>query len=191
MRVMVLGAGLIGGALAAALRARGHHPVLASRGAHADRPGAIALDFTALPDDTTLVRAMTDVDVLVNTVGIFRQAADQSFDAVHVNGPLRVFEAARSAGVRRVIQLSALGADPESPIPYLASKGRADAALLATCPLECCAVRPSLVFSPKGTSTRWLASLAGLPLTPLPARALQRMHPRQLDDLEAVLAPLC
>lgn len=190
MRVMVLGAGLIGGALAAALRARGHHPVLASRGAHADSPGAIALDFTALPDDTTLVRAMTDVDVLVNTVGIFRQAADQSFDAVHVNGPLRVFEAARSAGVRRVIQLSALGADPESPIPYLASKGRADAALLATCPLECCAVRPSLVFSPKGTSTRWFASLAGLPLTPLPGRGLQRIQPVHLDDLVAVLVRL-
>ena len=187
---MVLGAGLIGGTLAGALRARGHQLVQARRGAHADSPGAIALDFTALPDDTTLVRAMTDVDVLVNTVGIFRQTAQQSFDAVHVNAPVRLFEAARSAGVRRVLQLSALGADAGSPIPYLASKGRADAALLAACPVECCVVRPSLVFSPRGASTHWFASLAGLPLTPLPGLGLQRIQPLHLDDLVALMVRL-
>lgn len=188
MRVMVLGAGLIGGALARALRARGHQVLQASRGAGG--AGAVALDFGALPDDTTLLRAMADVDVLVNTVGIFRQSAEQSFDAIHVNAPLRLFEIARSAGVPRVLQLSALGADPDSSIPYFASKGKADAALLAAGHSERCVVRPSLVFSPEGPSTRWFATLAGLPLTPLPGRGRQRIQPVHLDDLVAALVRL-
>src|SRR5690606_23555664 len=185
---MVLGAGLIGGALARALRARGHQVVQASRSAGG--VGGIALDFSALPDDTALVGAMTGVDMLVNTVGIFRQSAEQSFDAVHVNAPLRLFEAARTAGVRRVLQLSALGADPDSPIAYFASKGRADAALLAAGLAGRCVVRPSLVFSPQGASTRWFALLASLPLTPLPGRGRQQIQPLHLDDLVTALVRL-
>src|SRR5690606_7102146 len=145
VRVMVLGAGLVGTALARGLRARGHHVTQAGRDTRAGA-GTIALDFNALPDDATLVRALSDLDVLVNTVGIFRQTAQQRFAAVHVDTPLRLFAAARSAGVRRVLQVSALGADPASPVPFLASKGRADAALLAHDHLERCVVRPSLVF---------------------------------------------
>jgi len=185
---MVLGAGLIGGVLARALRARGHQVVQASRGAGG--AGAIALDFSALPDSATLVGAMTGVDVLVNTVGIFRQSVAQSFDAVHVDAPLRLFEAARTAGIRRVLQLSALGADPDSPIAYLASKGRADAALLSAGLAGRCVVRPSLVFAPEGASTRWFASLASLPLTPLPGLGRQPVQPLHLDDLVAVLVRL-
>lgn len=189
MRVMVLGAGLVGTALARGLRARGHYVTQAGRDTRAGA-GTIALDFNALPDDATLVRALSDLDVLVNTVGIFRQTAQQRFAAVHVDTPLRLFAAARSAGVRRVLQVSALGADPASPVPFLASKGRADAALLAHDHLERCVVRLSLVFSPAGAGTRCFAAMAGLPLLPLPGGGRQCIQPLHLDDLVAVLVRL-
>lgn len=189
MRVMVLGTGLVGDALARGLRARGHQVVQAGRDPRAGS-GTVALDFNALPADATLVRALAEVDVLVNTVGIFRETAEQSFDAVHVNAPLRLFEAARVAGVGRVLQVSALGADPRSPIPFLASKGRADEALLAYSHPERCVVRPSLVFSPAGASTRAFSGMAGLPLLPLPEGGRQEIQPIHLDDLVAVLVRL-
>src|SRR5690606_3922 len=93
LRVLVLGGGLVGGALCDALALRGHRLVLATRSG-APRVGidGLALDFNALPGSDALAGALSGVDVLVNTVGIFRATAQQSFDAVHVKGPQALFE---------------------------------------------------------------------------------------------------
>lgn len=150
----------------------------------------LALDLTALPDDGQLRDALACVDIVVNTVGIFVAGGQQSFDAVHVNGPRRVFEAACRAGARRWVQLSALGADAGSPVPYFASKGRMDQLLLSAEGIEAAVVRPSLVFAPEGTSTRLFAQLASLPLTPLPGGGRQQVQPLHLDDLLDALVKL-
>ncbi len=187
MRVLVLGAGLIGGALADALSMRAHQVLLATRDGRT-RPGmgAVALDLAALPDAATLQRALAGVDVVVNTVGIFRATAQQDFDAVHVKGPRLLLEAARAAGVRRWVQVSALGADSGSPLPYFSSKGQAEAEVRAS-GLEYSLVRPSLVFAPAGASTRLFALLASLPLAPLPGGGWQQVQPLHLHDLVAAL----
>ena len=187
----MLGAGLIGGALAERLVLRGHEVSLATRGGRA-RPGmrGLALDLAALPDDARLRDALACVDIVVNTVGIFVAGGQQSFDAVHVNGPRRVFEAARRAGSTRWIQLSALGADGTSPVPYFASKGRMDEILLAADDTQATVVRPSLVFAPGGNSTRLFAQLASLPATPLPRGGRQEVQPLHLDDLVDALVGL-
>jgi len=121
-------------------------------------------------------------DALINTIGIFREQGSQTFDAVHVKGPLVIFQAAARCGVRHIIQISALGAAPDALTAYLSSKHRADAALLQL-PVRPTIVKPSLVFSPAGASTRWFAMLAALPLTPLPGDGRQLVQPVHLDDL--------
>ena len=189
LRVLILGAGLIGTALHEALVARGHQSTLAVRNGDRRGDGVVSLDVTAPSDAAALAEVMAGVDVLVNTVGIFRDTAQQSFDAVHVKGPLRLFEAARDAGVGRIVQLSALGADPASPLPYFASKGQAEQALSAF-GVDHAIVRPSLVFAPRGASTRWFAQLAGLPLLPLPGGGRQQVQPVHLDDLVEALVRL-
>ena len=151
---------------------------------------ALALDLAALPDGDRLRDALACVDMVVNTVGIFVQAGQQSFDAVHVNGPRRMFEAARGTGTRRWVQLSALGADAASPVPYFASKGRMDAVLLSADDMQATVVRPSLVFAPDGTSSRLFAQLASLPVTPLPRGGRQEVQPVHLDDLVDALVGL-
>src|SRR5690606_7824262 len=190
LRVLVLGGGLVGGALCDALALRGHRLVLATRSG-APRVGidGLALDFNALPGSDALAGALSGVDVLVNTVGIFRATAQQSFDAVHVKGPQALFEAARVAGVRRIVQLSALGADPGSPLRYFASKWQAEQ-ILRDSTVAHAIVRPSLVFSPHGPSTRWFAQLASLPLLPLPGGGTQRIQPVHLQDLVDALVRL-
>lgn len=166
--------------------------------------GGLALDLTALPDERVLHGTLSGFDVVINTVGIFLQAGQQTFDAVHVNGPRRLFEAAAAAGVGRWVQLSALGADPASPLPYFASKGRMDALLRgldssgagrdatagAGCQVDVAVVRPSLVFAAEGTSTRWFAQLASLPITPLPGGGRHLVQPLHLDDLVDALVGL-
>lgn len=94
------------------------------------------------------------------------------------------------AGVRRVIQVSALGADDQASSAYHVSKRRADVALQAL-PLDWVVIQPSLVYGPEGTSARFLTALASLPWIPLPGRGDQCVQPLHVEELvEGVLALL-
>jgi uncharacterized protein YbjT (DUF2867 family) len=142
-----------------------------------------------MPSRDVLAAMLRGVDAVINAVGIFDEDGTQTFASLHVNGPIELAHAAMGAGVRSFIQISALGADPASPFPYLASKGRADS-LLGALPLKVCIVRPSLVFSARGQSTRMFARLAALPLTPVPDGGKQLIQPIHLDDLVDAMVQL-
>lgn len=186
-RVLVVGAGgMIGQALVRRLCDAGHDVVVGVRDVGAARQRwpqlpAVQIDYLQ-PDATRWQRELAGVGIVINAVGIFREHGRQTFDAIHVKGPGALFHAAAAAGVERIVQLSALGASPRAEADYLASKGRADTALAAS-PLASTVVRPSLVFSPAGRSTRWFTMLAALPLAPLPEGGRQQIQPIHLDDL--------
>ncbi|MCR6686384.1 SDR family oxidoreductase [Pseudoxanthomonas sp.] len=181
------GRGMIGGAVARRLAAAGHELVHAGR-RETDGDGGLRLDFAAPPGYEALVERLRGIDLVVNAVGIFQAQGKQSFDAVHVNGPRRLFEAAVGAGVRRFVHVSALGARADADTAYFASKGEAEA-WLRSLPGRVVVVRPSLVFSPDGASTRVFLRLATAPLSPLPDGGHQPVQPIHLDDLaDAIVA---
>jgi uncharacterized protein YbjT (DUF2867 family) len=187
MRALILGgSGLIGSAVAKRLTDGGHEVLLASRQQNGNR--SRLLDLTRLDADA-LNAAVENIDVVVNCAGIFVEQGKQSFDAIHVKGPAALYEAARASGVRSVIQVSALGADSASRVAYFASKGRGDEHLLRL-KIQAWVVRPSLVYSPQGSSTRFFARLAALPVTPLPGGGTQQIQPIHLDDLADVIVAL-
>jgi uncharacterized protein YbjT (DUF2867 family) len=187
MRALILGgSGLIGSAVAKRLVEGGHEVLLASR--HGSGARFRSVDLTR-PDADAFLAALENVDVLVNCVGIFDEQAEQSFDAIHVKGPTALYEAARARNVRTVIHVSALGADPASPLRYFASKGQGDEQLLRM-GMQAWVVRPSLVYSPQGQSTRFFAALAALPVTPLPSGGQQQIQPVHLDDLAEAIVEL-
>lgn len=132
------------------------------------------------PDDWR--QSLQDIDAVINAVGIFHEQGKQSFDAIHVKGAIALFDAAVDAGVARIVQISALGADARADTGYQASKGLADERLAAL-PLRATSVRPSLVFAAQGRSTQWFLQLAAAPLTPLPAGGVQPVQPVHLRDL--------
>jgi len=129
-------------------------------------------------------------DAVVNLVGILNERRGASFDAVHTELAAKVMASARTAGVRRVLHMSALGADPHAPSRYLRSKAAAEARLRAT-PHSDPAVtifRPSVIFGPADSLTNRFAGLLRLTLGWLPlARARARFAPVCVFDVADAL----
>jgi uncharacterized protein YbjT (DUF2867 family) len=185
VRVMVVGAtGFIGSRLARSLHDSGHQVVRASRSGP-----DLRLDYTRLPEPGALRVALTGVDVVINAVGILRERGAQTFDALHDAGPRALFAACNAAGVKRVIQISALGAEERALARYHRSKYAADEFLMRS-PLDWVVVRPSLVYGEGGSSARMFDMLASLPLVPLPGRGEQRVQPVHIDDLVQAVVKL-
>lgn len=191
MRVLVTGAsGFLGGHITAALCDAGHHVVAASRRGEARHGRALPLDFAALRTPDAWTPHLQGIDAVVNAVGILRERGSQTFEALHVEAPRALFDACVGAGVRRVVHISALGADGDAATPYHRSKRRADDHLLSL-PLRASVVQPSLVYGPGGASARLFGAWATLPLVPLPGRGDQPVQPIHVDDVvQAVLALL-
>lgn len=172
VKILLTGAtGFIGSHLLAALRARGHEVQSVSR-AEVDMAQAREADW--LPH-------LRGVDAVVNAVGIFRETRSASFRALHAEGPKSLFDACVRAGVRKVVNVSALGADERAQTPYHLSKRDADE-YLASLPLEGVVVQPSLVFGEGGTSARMFLTWATMPVLPLPAGGGQQVQPVHIDD---------
>ncbi|MBE1160161.1 SDR family oxidoreductase [Dyella acidiphila] len=196
MRVLVTGAyGFIGAHITAALVEAGHEVVCAVRSKRIDTrfPGlpAIACDMAR---DTAIehwLPRLDGIDAVVNTAGILRESSAQTFHAVHEQAPLALFQAAARRGIRRVVQISALGEPADGR--FIASKHRGDAAL-ATLDLEWVILRPSLVYSARGSygGTSLLRGMAALPwVLPLPGHGDQRLQPIAAEDVgKAVVAAL-
>jgi uncharacterized protein YbjT (DUF2867 family) len=192
MRVLVTGAyGFIGAHIVAALVAAGHDVVCAVRGARLDTrfPGldAIACDMTRDLRSEDWLPRLVGVEAVVNCAGILREHGADNYAAVHEQAPLALFRACAQAGVRRVIQISALGDPTDSE--FIASKHRGDAALAAL-ELDWLVLRPSLVYSVHGSygGNSLLRALAGLPgLLPLPGRGTQPLQPIAAEDVGAVV----
>jgi uncharacterized protein YbjT (DUF2867 family) len=189
VKVFVVGAGgFIGRRLTAALTDSGHEVVCGVRaGTGPVSSGRIAVDFTRDHHIDDWMPRLHGVDAVVNAVGILRESGAQTFAALHDAAPRALFAACVQAGVRKVVQISALGADAGARSPYHLSKRRTDC-FLASLPLAWTIVRPSLVFGAGGASARLFAILAVLPVTPLPGRGDQPVQPIHIDDLcEALL----
>ena len=132
-------------------------------------------------DDAQLARLLRRCDAVVNLVAILH-GSDKAFDQVHVQLPRRLAQACTAAGVRRIIHVSALGADAQAPSRYLRSKAAGEAAL-ASAGLELTVLRPSVIF---GEGDRFLNLFARLqsvfPVMPL-AGAEARFQPVWVDDV--------
>ncbi len=149
----------------------------------------VAADFARDHSPADWTERLRGVDVVVNAVGILRERGAQSFEALHVRAPAALFQACVQAGVHRVIQISALGADAGARSRYHLSKRAADELLLGL-PLSAVVVQPSLVYGPGGESARLFTLLASLPVVPLPGDGGQQVQPVHVDDAVEVITVL-
>ena len=135
--------------------------------------------------------AVEGADAVVNLVGILHESGAQKFSAVQAEAPGTIAEAARAVGVRRLVHVSAIGADPASPAAYARSKAEGEAAVRAAFP-EATILRPSIVFGPEDGFFNRFANLARfLPALPLIGGGHTRFQPVYVGDVaDAVMAAL-
>jgi uncharacterized protein YbjT (DUF2867 family) len=190
--VLLGGTGFVGRALANRLCADGHTVVVLSRNLarHPVRllpPGA-ELRECNVHDPAMLRAAFAGADGVVNLVGILNEAGDdgRGFHRVHVELTRTVIAACEQAGVRRLLQMSALNAG-RGHSHYLASRGEAEALVKAST-LAWTIFQSSVIFGPgDGLFARFGSLLRIAPVLPL-ARAQCRFAPVYLGDVVEAIA---
>jgi NADH dehydrogenase len=135
---------------------------------------AIAAD---LGRPETIARAVEGADAVINLVGIFKGDLYQ----IHVHGAGKLAAAAKAAGAKAFVHISAIGSDINSQSEYGRTKGQGEQAVRAAFP-KATIVRPSVVFGPEDNFTNRFAAMAGLPLVPV-IRPNARFQPVYVRDL--------
>lgn len=112
----------------------------------------------------TLDAALEGIEAIVHTVAIAIEKGGRSYETINYQGTVNLVDAAIKHGIRRFINISQLGASPDLPYRFLASKGRAQA-YVAQSDLDWTAFRPSVIWGPEDEFANTFARL--VPLTPI------------------------
>jgi NADH dehydrogenase len=187
-RVFVTGAtGFVGHALLHRLCAAGHVVrCLVRRGSEKDLRGlgAIArIEGDILMDG--LEEGMAGCDTVIHLVGIIREqrAMNVTFERVHTEGTLNVLEAAKTAGVRRYLHMSALGTRPGAASRYHQTKWAAEEAVRAS-HLDWTIFRPSIIYGKGDGFVTMLASMVRrAPVVPVIGSGRQRLQPVPVEQV--------
>lgn len=150
--------------------------------------GQVVPVAASITDDASVARAVAGAEVVVNLVGILFERKPGDFQAIQAEGAGRVARLAAAAGARRLVHLSAIGADAGSESLYARSKAGGEAAVLAAFPTATI-LRPSVVFGPEDQFFNRFAGLAAvLPFMPVVAGET-RFQPVHVGDVaDAVMA---
>ena len=202
MNICVLGgSGFVGTELVTRLVYAGHWVRVPTRSlGHAERLRVLdtaELRVANVHDPRVLSQLFDNCEAVVNLVGILNERGRATFETVHAALAAKVMNAARGAGVRRVLHMSSLGAAEHAPSRYLRSKAAAEAAVRAVPHPEqphpvVTVFRPSVIFGAGDSLTNRFASLLRTSLGVLPlARARARFAPISvLDVVEAFMRAL-
>lgn len=188
MRTLVTGAyGFIGGQIVTALGKAGHrvlcavrNPGTTNRFAHLD---TIECDMSTDINPDIWISRLEDIDAVVNCAGILHESTTQTFEAVHNKTPCALFDACKQTGIKKVIQISAIGNSDD--VEFIRSKHKADK-YLSSLDLDWVIIRPSIVYSTSGSygGTSLLRALSAIPfILFLPGSDSQTIQPISGDDL--------
>ena len=151
MRIAITGGtGFVGRHLARRLGDSGHEVVLIARGTNRRDPriyGAAHTTFFAadLSSKNELERAFAGCDAVMHCAGINREIDTQTYHNVHIEGTRNVCDAAKRAGVRKIIMLSFLRARPNCGSAYHESKFAAEEIVRAA-GLDCTVFKAGVIY---------------------------------------------
>jgi uncharacterized protein YbjT (DUF2867 family) len=153
-----------------------------------DKAASLGIELVQgdMTDAASLRRAVEGVDAVIHLVAV-RQGKEETFQQVMVQGSSDLIDAAKEAGVRRFVLMSALGTNEANKdlVPYYRAKWDVEQ-LLKGSGLDHVIFRPSFIFGPDGgiiPTFRRLVKLA--PVTPIIGSGEQRIQPIWADDVAA------
>ena len=154
------------------------------------RVGQVVPLYADITADGTLARAIEGADIVVNLVGILAERKSGDFTAIQAEGAGRVARLSAAAGVKHLVQMSAIGADTASASQYARTKAQGEALVREHFPAAVI-LRPSLVFGPEDQFFNRFAALAMMsPVMPVIAGA-SRFQPVYVGDVaDAVMAAI-
>lgn len=187
------GSGFLGRFLVARLARQGktlrivvRHPSRGQKLLSQGQPGQIELCYGDITDIRDVEKVTAGAKAIINLVGILAPTSRQNFTTAHLQGVENIIQAAHQHQIERIIQISAIGADPNSPSDYARSKGLAEQALLSRHP-SATILRPSLVYGPEDSSFNLFAQLAKLlPVIPV-FGAETKFQPVYVGDVIAAI----
>ena len=189
--VVLGGTGFLGTRLVARLIKDGHRVTVLSRDRELHKhllvlPG-LTLENCDVYQEAQLSERFRGKDVVINLVGILNERgfAGAGFRRAHTELTQHVLNAARSAGVTRLLQMSSLKAAPDAPSYYLRSKGEAEKLIRdQNTVLDWTIFKPSVMFGPGDSFlNRFAALLAAIPVAFPLARPNARLQPVFVDDV--------
>lgn len=169
------GSGFVGKGIRTALQQAGHETVCLVRpgsegkiAANEQEQDGIAWAAGDLFDPPSVIRGMQGCDAVIHLVGIIREQPSKgiTFSRIHVEGTKNVLEAAKQAGIKRFVHMSALGARENATSAYHRTKFEAEQ-LVRNSGIPYVMFRPSVIFGPGDKFVNMLADLVRLPLTPV------------------------
>lgn len=198
MNVLVTGAtGYVGNYVVKALLEAGHAVMAVSRkgaksstasGKNLGTVTGVKYVMADVGSGSGVLDAVRGCDVIVNLVGIIAQRGEQTFQRVHVDGTRHLIEAAESLGIKRFVQMSALGAAAGAASRYSATKFEAEE-LLRKSDLEWTIFRPSLIFGVGDDFFgRVLKNLVATPVVPQIGDGLFPFRPVWVGDVAQCFA---
>jgi uncharacterized protein YbjT (DUF2867 family) len=189
------GTGFLGTRLVARLIKDGHRVTVLSRDREQHKhllvlPG-LTLENCDVYQEAQLSERLRGKDVVINLIGILNERGfgGTGFRRAHLELTQSVLLASRSAGVTRLLQVSALKAAVDAPSYYLRTKGEAEKLIRdQTTALDWTLFQPSVMFGPGDTFLNRFAGLLGaIPLAFPLARPNSRFQPVYVDDVVAAL----
>lgn len=133
-------------------------------------------------DDASVAAAVAGADAVVNCVGILAECGKNRFDTVQTEGAERVARLAAEAGITRMVQISAIGADENSPSEYARTKAAGEAAVQEHMP-SAVILRPSIIFGNEDEFFNRFAGMIG-PVLPV-VGGNTKFQPVYVDDVAA------
>jgi NADH dehydrogenase len=191
MRIFLAGGtGFVGGHVRGALLERGHELVLLThRKVFGQEPGIEQTEGDVTRPET-YAAALQGCDAVINLVGIIREfpARGVIFERLHGEATRTLLGAARKAGVRRFVQMSALGTRPAAVSRYHQTKYRAEEEVRSS-GLDWTIFRPSVIFGPKDDFINKLAGfIRKLPAVPVIGDGSYRLQPIDAGDVARCFA---
>ena len=143
---------------------------------------------TDIHDEDAVVAALAGAWGAVNAVSLYVERARETFHSVHVEAAGRIAALAHRAGLARLVQVSGIGADPQSKSLYIRKRGEGERAVRAAF-AEATLIRPAVMFSADDAFlTTILTLLRRLPVYPMFGRGSTKLQPAHADDVAEAIA---
>lgn len=192
MNILLTGAsGFIGHHILHALEQQNHKVVACCRTPEklffkSESTRILQLNFPDMIDDTDWLPHLKNIDTVINCVGIIAETRGQTFETLHAQAPTALFKAAEQIGVKKIIQISALGTDESAQSAYHLSKKAADDAL-RDLDVDWYVLQPSIVYGDGAQSMALFHALAALPVHALIDGGKQLMQPVHVSDIATTI----